>query len=431
MIFAPRCLASFVAASTLFFAHRMAVGAESPAGFDAAIATLRAEREKVETTGTTLGHITAVNEAFFAAVDARTLGLREWAAVVRLNGFAYSARAQAAARALTERLGESAAARDEAGALAAVLRASLGKPAGVDAAQHAGWRQAVVYHPALTTLVRGEFGDLALFAACDAARSAADIELVLALAEHLDARQGTAAAGAVGTYWNLIKRKVSDRTRRQALRQKLVEYLTATLAVEPSGARRERSRADLARTLARLNGPEAREQLLGAPAPDIQFDWISRGDATSLSALRGKIVVLEFWATWCGACVQAIPKTAELVRHFDGFPVQVLGITSVQGAIFGLQAGGTVDCKGDPQKEMRLMAQFLQERGITWPVAFSRASVFNPDYGIEGIPHIVIIAPDGTVRHSASGFRLVDEIQRIEALLEEFQLPRPVARGNP
>jgi len=86
---------------------------------------------------------------------------------------------------------------------------------------------------------------------------------------------------------------------------------------------------------------------------------------------------------------------------------------------------GNVDCKGDPEKEMRLMTDYIAQHKITWPIVFSREPVWNPDYGISGIPTITLIAPDGTVRHSAPGFREADEINRIDALLDEFHLSQP------
>lgn len=174
-----------------------------------------------------------------------------------------------------------------------------------------------------------------------------------------------------------------------------------------------------------LKGAEARAEFLGGPAPEIHFIWSSREGLKSLSALRGKVVVLDFWATWCGPCVAAFPKLAELTARYRGFDVEIVGVTSVQGAIIGLGSGVTVDCKGDPEKEMRLMADYIRARKITWPVVFSREPVFNPDYGIQGLPNIAIIAPDGTVRYSAPGLREADKIARIDALLQEFHLHQP------
>ena len=88
-----------------------------------------------------------------------------------------------------------------------------------------------------------------------------------------------------------------------------------------------------------------------------------------------------------------------------------------------------IDTKGDPARETGLMPAFMEKFDMTWAVAFSEEPVFNPAYGIEGIPFLAIIAPDGTVRHAGlhPGDESADIAGKIEALLKEFNLPTPKA----
>jgi thiol-disulfide isomerase/thioredoxin len=179
---------------------------------------------------------------------------------------------------------------------------------------------------------------------------------------------------------------------------------------------------------------EAREAklaaLVGSPAPELNFTWASRSGFKKLSDLKGNVVVLDFWATWCGPCIASFPQVREKVEHFKGFPVVVLGVTSLQGAVHGLP-GGKIDTKDNPQKEYDLMPQFMKEKNMTWDVAFSAENVFNPDYAIQGIPYVAIIAPDGTVRHTGlhPGNKAADISGKITAILKEFNLPVPAAKG--
>jgi hypothetical protein len=85
-----------------------------------------------------------------------------------------------------------------------------------------------------------------------------------------------------------------------------------------------------------------------------------------------------------------------------------------------------IDCDGDPSKEYELMKQFMKDMNMTWTVAFSDKSCFNPDFGVHGIPHVAIIAPDGKVRHNGlHPSKMEHEAELIDKLLEEFKLPKP------
>jgi thiol-disulfide isomerase/thioredoxin len=166
--------------------------------------------------------------------------------------------------------------------------------------------------------------------------------------------------------------------------------------------------------------------LTGKPAPSLHFNWSSRPGLKTLADLKGQVVVLDFWATWCGPCISSFPTVREHVAHFKGSPVTFLGVTSIQGFVSNLEPG-RIETKGDPQKEMGLMPAFMKAKEMTWDVVFSEEKVFNPEYGIQGIPYIAILAPDGTVRHA--GMNPHDPnariVEKVTALLEEFKLPLP------
>ena len=166
---------------------------------------------------------------------------------------------------------------------------------------------------------------------------------------------------------------------------------------------------------------------IGSTAPSIDFDWVSGDrDWKNLADLEGKIVILDFWATWCGPCIAAFPKMRELVAHYEGYPVVVVGVTSIQGAHF--QEGERINTQDDPERERSLMPGFMEVMDMTWPVAFSQQRVFNEDYFVQGIPHITIIDPSGTVRYNGLNphmFEPGEEFDLIDGLLEEFKLPVP------
>ena len=165
----------------------------------------------------------------------------------------------------------------------------------------------------------------------------------------------------------------------------------------------------------------AQAGVVGKTAPALTFLWSTQPGLKSLSDLKGKVVVLDFWATWCGPCIATFPQIRELVEHYKGADVVVVGVTSLQGYVSGLEPA-RIDTKGDPAKEFALMPDFIKAKNMTWTVAFSDERVFNPDYGVTGIPHMAIIAPDGTVRHNGlhPGMPHAEKLALIDALLAEF-----------
>jgi thiol-disulfide isomerase/thioredoxin len=103
------------------------------------------------------------------------------------------------------------------------------------------------------------------------------------------------------------------------------------------------------------------------------------GQAIRLSDLRGKVVVLDFWATWCPPCRAMIPHERELVKKHAGQPFVFLGISA--------------------DTDRNRLRDFLREQGMTWPNAFD-----GPDgpiqqlYQITYFPTIFVLDAEGVIR---------------------------------
>lgn len=120
---------------------------------------------------------------------------------------------------------------------------------------------------------------------------------------------------------------------------------------------------------------------LKATAPGTKFkDFTIEGDSTvsfSQYVGNGKFTIVDFWASWCGPCRRAMPQLKELYDKYHSKGLDVLGVA--------------VWDKPEDTKEA------IEQLGLPWPQIINAQNVPTDIYGISGIPHIMLIGPDGTI----------------------------------
>lgn len=127
---------------------------------------------------------------------------------------------------------------------------------------------------------------------------------------------------------------------------------------------------------------EALAEKLEMPAP--AFSYVNlEGKTVSLESLRGKVVVIDFWATWCGPCRMTMPLLQEFVERMP------------EGVEFI-----SMDVWEDDTTKVR---PFLADYGYTFNVLFGNTQA-TAAYGVTGIPTLVVIDPEGVIRYRHVGY---------------------------
>jgi Tfp pilus assembly protein PilF/peroxiredoxin len=149
-----------------------------------------------------------------------------------------------------------------------------------------------------------------------------------------------------------------------------IQALNSYIEADPSSTNAGEARAIIA------NPRLATENL----APGFNVRSIA-GEDLSLNRLKGKIVLLDFWATWCGPCLAEMPSVKELWKKYRGDQFVILGISL--------------------DRDRRALDRYLSQEGITWPQVYDRGSdqtSLSRVYGVHAIPHTVLLDQDGVVR---------------------------------
>jgi len=136
--------------------------------------------------------------------------------------------------------------------------------------------------------------------------------------------------------------------------------------------------------------PAAAGVQVGQPAPGIALPMLSGGGPgeLSLESLRGKVVYLDFWASWCGPCRVSFPQLEQLRQELGprGFEVLAINVDEFERDALG----------------------FLEEIPVSYPVVRDGTGVTPAAYGILGMPTGYLIDRSGTVRLVHQGYRKSD-----------------------
>jgi thiol-disulfide isomerase/thioredoxin len=117
----------------------------------------------------------------------------------------------------------------------------------------------------------------------------------------------------------------------------------------------------------------------GHAFPPLEFTSLS-GEQVNLANLKGKVVLIDFWATWCGPCRVVMPDLVETYKQYHDQGFEIIGISL--------------------DRDKTQLEKYMQEMGITWQQYYDGLVWSNKiarRFGVRGIPHIVLVDKNGAV----------------------------------
>ncbi len=138
---------------------------------------------------------------------------------------------------------------------------------------------------------------------------------------------------------------------------------------------RRKAEQEAARAKAEAERQAAIEVRVGSK-PDFDLEAVDGGRITDES-LRGKLVIVDFWATWCGPCMAAMPHMKELYAEYKDQGVEVLGISL--------------------DRDMETLRNTIAEHELAWLHHYDKSREMSKKWGVSGIPTVFILSPEGEV----------------------------------
>lgn len=162
----------------------------------------------------------------------------------------------------------------------------------------------------------------------------------------------------------------------------LISVLTAASLLSACGKQAQNS-AEADTRSATTASAGARALPVLAKAPDFKLTTLDGKEVTAAS-LKGKVVVVDFWATWCGPCVAEIPGYVALQKKYAEAGLVIVGVS--------VDRGGSAKVK-----------QFVEKNGMNYLVAMGDETIAEAFGGFDAIPTTFLIDRDGNIRHQKTG----------------------------
>jgi thiol-disulfide isomerase/thioredoxin len=215
-----------------------------------------------------------------------------------------------------------------------------------------------------------------------------------------DADALTRYSGKAAMEISAILRSNPDSARKRLATAR--EFLTSLKSTARAETRPKIDQvlARLAAYQSSLDAEDTHKTLIGKKAAPLDIETWVNGSPVTDEDLKGKVVLLDFWAVWCGPCIATFPHLREWNEKYADKGLVIIGMTRYYNFDWDEKADKAIPSKEKvaPEKEQAMLVKFAAQHKLSHRFGIQKGNTLSKYYGVTGIPQAVLIDREGTVR---------------------------------